>query len=127
MSRGILRVVQVLQHRRMGQSCEDQVAEAAESMRSDGVLRVIANQPRIVGLVLEYAEVIQPEPHQLLLQLGGRVNASQQFAASRLVGQTVALLVERLPVGLLDAFIRQRVDALLLRAERRQKLGCRDP
>ena len=68
---GILGVVQVLQHRRMLERRQHQVAEMPERMRADRVLLVVADQPAQIGLVLMHAEMIEPEPHHLLLQLRG--------------------------------------------------------
>ncbi len=110
----ILGIVQVLQHGRMFQRRHHQVTEMAEGMRTDRPLAVVRDQVAHVGLLFEDAEVVQPEPHHLFLQLRRGIDGPQQFAAPCFVHQLVALVVERLPRGLLVGPIRKGVDPLLL-------------
>ena len=64
---GILFIIKVLQHRRMLQGRQDQIAEVPQCMGSDRVFLVVTEHPfRIVGVAVD-AEVVQPEPDELLL------------------------------------------------------------
>ena len=73
-----------------------QVLKCPNDVRPDRVLLVVADQPAQVRLVLEDAEMVQPEPHHLFLQLRGRIDRAQQVAARGLVGELVAALIQRL-------------------------------
>ena len=66
---GILLIVEVLQHRRMLQGCQHQLAEMPEHVRTNRVLLIVADQPAQIALVLMDTEMVEPEPHHLLLQL----------------------------------------------------------
>ena len=79
-SDGVLIVVQILQHGGMLERGEHQVLEMAERMRPDRPLLVVADQPAQIGLVLMDAEVIEPEPDHLFLELRRRIDRPQQLA-----------------------------------------------
>ncbi len=114
----VLVVVQVLQHRRMFESRHHQVLEMPEDVRPDRTLRVVADQPAQIGLVLEHAEMVEPEPDHLLLQLRRGIHRAQQFAANGLIRELVAALVERLARLLLVGPVGQGIDGLVFRVDR---------
>ncbi len=137
---GVLGVVQVLQHCRAFQRGHHQVGELAGGIGADRVFHVVGRHPLHPGLVGIHAEMIEPEPHQLLAQLIRRVHRAQQLRLPRLHQH---LTTARLPLlaqgnlliaighGLqanLVGFVlgqqihqrgMQRVEALQLRAYRR--------
>ncbi len=91
------------------------------------MLGVIGDQPAQVRLVLEHAELVQPEPCHLFLQLRRRIDRAQHFDARGLIRELLAVLVERLARGRLGVAVRHRLDALLLRAGLAHQGGRRRP
>ena len=96
----VLLVVQVAQHRRVQRRGAQQVTKPAQRVWANGRVFVVTHHGAQVGLVLEHAEVVQPEPSHLLLQLARRVQRAQHMARGRLARQPVQLLL----VGLLGGF-----------------------
>jgi len=90
-----------------------QIGEGAEYVRADRAFRVVGDQPAPVGLVLMNAEMIQPEPGELLLKLRGRVDRPQDLATRGFVRQRVAAIIQRLAGRVALAF-GEGADALLL-------------
>ena len=125
----VVRVVEVLKHRRMSQRCQYQLAEMAENVWANGVFGIVADQPTHISFVLEDIEVVKPELNQLLSQLRARIDRAQYFPALRFVGQLVALFLQRL-VGLyFFSPVGQLVDACSLdpdRSEPLQRFDVRD-
>ena len=66
---GILVVVQIGQHRRMLERREHQILELPERMRPDRPIGVVGDEPAQIRLRLMHAEVVEPEPHHLFLEL----------------------------------------------------------
>ena len=99
MAEGILRIVEVEQHLRRKQGGAQQRAEAAQRMRGDDALGVVAHhRPDIAAA--DHIEVIQPEPAQPLLQGVGGVEAEQHLLRRRLLGEGKLEGVERLELRL---------------------------
>ena len=109
---GVLRVVQVDEHRRVQRRRAEQIAEAPERVRPDGALLVVRHQHPQVRLVLEDVEVVHPEPGHLLAQLPRRVEGPQQHARGRLASEARELLLVRLLRRLLLLVAAQEVQAL---------------
>src|SRR5207302_11330749 len=93
---GILGVVEVLEHGRVLECREYQIAKTPERMRADRALLVISEQPALIGLVLVHAEMVEPEPHHLLAQLRRRIQRPQQLQTHRPIGEAVAFFIQRL-------------------------------
>ena len=116
---GVLHVVQVDQHGRVQGGSAQQVPEAPKRMRADGRVLVVAHHGADVGLVLEHAEMVQPEPGHLLLHLARRVQRPQHVARRRFPCQAGEFLLVRLLGGALFVVILQGIGrpALLLQVE----------
>ncbi len=97
---GVLVVVQEAQHGRVPERRFQEVAEPAQRMGPDRRLLVVAEHGADVLLAGEDAEVVEPEPGHLFLELGGRIDVAQE---GLLQGVDVALeqvlLVSLLLVG----------------------------
>ena len=96
----VLFVVQVAQHGRVKGGRAQQIAKAPQRMRANGAVLVVAHHGANVGLVLENAEMVQPEPSHLLLQLARGVQRAQHMAGGGFTRQPVEFLL----VGLLGRF-----------------------
>ena len=107
---GILGVVEVLEHGRVLECREHQIAKTPERMRADRALRVISEQPALIGLVLVHAEMVEPEPHHLLAQLRRRIQRPQQLQTHRPIGEAVAFFIQRLAGLVLVCALAHRVD-----------------
>ncbi|MNP96044.1 hypothetical protein D3C85_86110 [compost metagenome] len=70
-----------------------QVAEFPQRVRRDGVRLVIADHGAQVVLALVHAEMVEPKPAQLLLQLIRRIHIQQQRTRGRFARQTVEFLL----------------------------------
>src|SRR5881394_3464928 len=87
----------------MARGGAEKIAEAAERVRPDGVLLVVANQGAQRPLELKDVEVVHPEPRHVLLELVGRIERAQDHARLRLAAQASELLLVSLALGLLLA------------------------
>ena len=96
----ILFVVEVAQHGWVPGRGTQQIAEPAQRVRSDGAVFVVAEHRSDIGLVLEHAEVVEPKPAHLLVELVGRVHGTQNMPAGGFPGQAVEFLL----IGLLGSF-----------------------
>ena len=90
---GVGFIVQVAQHGGMVDGRAQQVAKFPQGMRRDGVRLVIADHGAQVVLALVHAEMVEPEPAQLLLQLLSRIHVQQQRTRGRLARQAVEFLL----------------------------------
>ena len=99
----------------MAQRRLQQVAEAAERVRADRLVLVVADHRADVALVRVDVEVVEPEPGHLLLQLVGRIEVAQQRARLRPRGQVVHRLLIGVARRLLLVGIGDRVGGLVLR------------
>jgi len=76
-------VVQVMQHRRMPRRRVQHVGEAAQRIRADRVLLVVAHEHAVEVLAPEDVEVVVPEGHHHFLELA---RAGQRTVDARLPG-----------------------------------------
>ena len=93
---------------------EHQILEMPQCVWADCALLVIPNQPAKLGLVLEYTEMVRPEPDHLFLQLRRRVHGAQQITPGGLVCEAIAALIQCLSRLLLAHIVLDFVDVLPL-------------
>ena len=106
---GVLRVVEVLEHRGVLRGREHEVAKVPERVRADRVRLVVGEPEADPRLALENAEVIQPEPDELLVQRVLPVERAQEQPAlglGRRVMTGAAQGVARLALGLVARQLR---------------------
>ena len=97
----------------MGERGEHQIAKVTQDVGTNGPLFVVSDGPPNIRLLGVYAEMVQPEPHQLLAELVSRVNRPQEVSARSLVAELVGPLVHGFSRLVLLGWRCQGVDALL--------------
>ena len=119
----IARIVQIFEHCWVLECGEHEVLEMTQRMRPDRPVGVVPDQPAHVRLRLVDAEVVQPEPHHLLLKLRRRVDGAEQLFANGAVCRLVALHIELLACLDLVVPLDHGVDGLAPRGELDENLG----
>ena len=109
MTGGVLLVVQIAQHGRVGGHRPQQIAEMPQGMGANGVLFVIAQHGAQIALALVHAEVVHPEPVHLFLHLVRGIQGAQQVAGGGLALQAVEFLLIGLTGDLLVLVERNRI------------------
>jgi hypothetical protein len=90
--RGVLVVVEILQHGRVMRGKAQQIAEAPQCAGAQPVL-VIAHHGADLALAGGHVEVVEPEPGELFLHLRGRIKIAQDRAGLGLLAQVVHRLL----------------------------------
>ena len=119
----VVHVVEEHQHGRALQRGHHQVLELAQRARADHLFLVVGGEHAHGALVRVDAEVVEPEPHHLFLELVAAIHRMQQLGLRGLLVDVAAVLLVRLLRGVLGRAGRRVLELLLAVAEVRQQFG----